>query len=514
MRVTSSRRTAPLTDTQTPALEPFATLPVAGVVAVLFALFLSLSGRYGFHRDELYFLDTARHLQGGYVDQPAFVAVLARISIWLFGVSLVSLRIWSALGVSATVVVGALIARELGGKRAAQIVAAIGVATMPALLAAGDLFETSSFDPLFWSLFAWVVIRVGRTRDPHWWLLGGLVLGLGLTNKHSIGFFAAAVVAGAVLSGDWRLFVNRWALAGAIIAACFTLPDLIWQAQHNWPTILMTQTLNQENGGAGNISNWLIGQLFMVNAAFIWVWIVGLIHLWRARVPLYRSLVWAFAILFVLFMVTTGAKDYYIAPAYVYLLAAGAVHLQGSWSGRRIKVGLQAAATAVFLVIALPLALPVLPPQDIGGFIKVNPALSEQLGWPKLVHTVRGVWFSLPPAQRRTAVILASNYGEAGALHELGARDLPVVSGHNNEWFWGPGRRNVTTVVAVEPGPVDLTAPQASAYLKQFFSQCSVAATLRNRYGIHNQEWGGHVYVCTGLHHSWLTMWPQLRQYS
>ena len=231
-------------------VERFAAGPVLLIAAALFALDMALSGRYGFHGDELYFLDSARHLQGGYVDQPILVPLLARVSLSLFGVSLPGLRVWAALAVAATVVIGGLLARELGGSRNAQILAALATATMPAVIGTGDILEPTTLDILFWAALALVVVRVGRTGDCRYWLLGGVVLGVGLANKHSIGFFAVAIFFGALLSGGWRLVLNRWALAGAVIAACFTIPDVWWQATNGWPTIAMTQALNQENGGS------------------------------------------------------------------------------------------------------------------------------------------------------------------------------------------------------------------------------------------------------------------------
>jgi hypothetical protein len=482
------------------------------MAAALFALEIALAGRYGFHRDELYFLDCAHHLQGGYVDQPVLVPLLARVTLLLFGVSLVGLRLWAALSVAVTVFLGGLLARELGGGRNAQLLAALGTATMPVLIGVGHILEPTTLDIMFWAALALVVVRIGRTGDCRYWILGGVVLGLGLTAKHSIGFFAAAIVIGALLSGGWRFVINWWFLAGAAIAACFTIPDVWWQALHNWPTIAMTQTLNHENGGVPNIATWVIGQLLMVSIAFVWVWIAGFGFLWRSGRPLWRALISAYALLFVLFALTTGGKVYYLAAAYVYLLAAGSVRVEEWLAVRRRRMWLLLGGTALCTLLVVPIVLPILPAKYIGG----SATLAEEVGWPELDHTVDRVWLSLPAAQRARAVIFTGDYGEAGAINELRRSiGLPTaVSGHNNEWFWGPGNPHATTVVAVQPGPVDETNQEAYSYLSQFFKHVRVAATLHNNAGIHNQEWGGHVYVCTGLKQPWSKMWPRLRQYS
>lgn len=168
------------------------------VVAVaLFAILMAFSARYGFHRDELYFLDCARHLSWSYVDQPVLVPLLARVSLDLFGVSAAGLRLWPALAVSATVVVGGLLAREFGGQKTAQLMTAVGVATAPALVGSGHILGTSSIDMLAWSALTLVVVRIGRTGNTRLWVPAGVIAGVGLANKHLIGFFAVALVIAA-----------------------------------------------------------------------------------------------------------------------------------------------------------------------------------------------------------------------------------------------------------------------------------------------------------------------------
>jgi 4-amino-4-deoxy-L-arabinose transferase-like glycosyltransferase len=484
------------------------------VALAVFALLMAVSERYGFHRDELYFFDAARHLQGGYVDQPVLTPLLARVTLELFGVSMAGLRVWPALAGFATVVVGGLIARELGGGRRAQLLAALGTATMPVLLAADHLAGPTAIDMLAWAALALVVVRVGRTGEPRWWLAGGVVLGVGLTNKHSVGFFGIAILAGLLASRGRRLVANRWFLAGALIAVAFTIPDVWWQAHNGWPTIAMTRELNRENGGAGNVVAWVVGQFLMVSLAFVWTCVAGLRFLWRSRRPALRALVWAYGLLFVLFAATTGAKIYYLAGAYVYLIAAGAVAVDAWLAARARRMVVLLVALAVTTAAFLPVALPLLPARAVRKTYNLNQTAGESIGWPQLVSTVSRVWHSLPPATRARAVIFASNYGEAGAINELGrGTGLPrAVSGHNNEWWWGPGNPNATTVVAVAPGPLDVTG--YAGYLRTFCGRVRTAAVLRNPYRIRNQEWDGRVFVCTDLRKPWGALWPSLRSYS
>jgi 4-amino-4-deoxy-L-arabinose transferase-like glycosyltransferase len=485
------------------------------VAAAVFILLMAFSARFGFYRDELYFLDDGRHLALSYVDQPVFTPLVARISLDLFGVSVTGLRLWPALAALALVITGGLLAREFGGGRTAQLLAAIGVATSPVLFGASHVLDTTSFDLLAWSALALVVARIGRTGDTRLWVPAGAILGLGLTNKHSIGFFALALTAGILLSGGRALLASRYFVIGALVAVAFTLPDLWWQSQHGWATIAMTQALAQENGGLPSAASFITGQVLMAAPVLIGVWIGGLRLLWRSGRPLWRALAWSYGLLFVLFALTAGAKFYYLAATYVFLLAAGAVVLERRWAarehpGRReaLRIGAAVACAAVLL----PLVLPVLPASRAARTASVDPVQVETIGWPQFIGTVARVWHQLPAAQRADAVIFTGNYGEAGAINELGRADhLPqAVGGQNNDWFWGPGNPRATTVVAV----VQTGYPELDAMLHRDFAHVRLAATVTNPEHVPNQEEGARVYICTGPVRPWGQLWPSLRHYN
>jgi len=495
-----------------PEVGPFDRRVIA-VGGIVFAVLMAVSARYGFDVDELYFLDCARHLQASYVDQPVLAPLLAWVSLKLFGVSLPGLRVWPALAAWATVVVAGLTAREFGGSKRAQLLAAVG--PIPMLLGAAHVANTTPYALLAWAGLALVVARIGRTSDCRWWLAGGVVAGLGVTDDHSEAFLAIAVVIGALLSGGRTMIWNRWFAAGAVIAMAFEVPDLWWQAQHGWATIAMTEALHRENGGLANIGPWVLGQLAMTAWFLAGVSVIGLWCLWRSGRPLWRALAWAYGLLFVLFAVTTGAKIYYLAAAYVYLAAVGAVAIDGWLQARPGRLRNLLLATAVITAVTLPLTLPVFPPTGLGlTLANVNPDTGQSIGWPQLVRTVDAVWTSLPPTQRASAVLYADTYGEAGAINELGrGTGLPAaVSSQNSEGWWGPGNPYATTIVAVAPGP-GANGTGYGATLGQFFTSVRVAATLSNPDGLHNQQWGGHVYICTGPRQPWARIWPQLRHY-
>ena len=487
-------------------------LLVGGAVS---AVLVALSGLYGFHRDELYFLDCARHLAAGYVDQPVFTPLLARVSLALFGVSLPGLRLWPALAAGATVVLAGLMARELGGGRKAQLLTALGVALSPSLLGADHLFGPTAFDILAWSGLSLIVLRIGRTGRVRLWVPAGAVLGLGLANKHSVGFLAVALLVGTLLTRGHAVVFNRWFLVGAVMAATFTVPDLWWQAHHDWATVAMTHRLNQENGGVlnGRPLDFIVSQVFMATPVLIGVWVAGLRALWRSRIPPWQALAFSYGVLFVFFALTAGTKPYYVAGMYPYLLAAGAVVVEPELAGIPGRMRAIGRNLAVVTVVVAPFVLPVLPPADIGFVYALNQVPAESVGWPELTGHVAAAWHGLPPAQRAGAVIFTADYGEAGAINELGQHSgLPgAVGDHNNDWWWGPGNPAATTVLAIAPGPLDVT--NYEGYLRGFFHSVRLVATIRNHAGLKNQEDGGHLYLCTDPDRPWGQMWAQLRHY-
>jgi hypothetical protein len=219
----------------------------------------------------------------------------------------------------------------------------------------------------------------------------------------------------------------------------------------------------------------------------------------RRRYALQRgalSLVW-FALLLVAVFVVTGGKNYYLLGLLPPLAAAGSVVVAERWSaGRLRRFGVWVAATALF---PLPALLPVLPAQTLDDTFwrELNEDQLETVGWPSVVGTVRGLTDLL--IERDGAVVVAQNYGEAGALRWY-AVGLPVYSGHNGFGDWGPPPESATGAVVwvgfAPPDPDQLVG-------------CSKAATLRT--GVDNEEDGNGVWVCDGPAGSWAQAWQRLR---
>ncbi len=506
-----------------PQLEPFALWPVVGVAAAAFVLLMVVAARYGYHRDELYFLEASRHLAWSYVDQPPLSVAVVWLSRHLFGDSLCGLRLLPSVAFAVTVVLTGLVTRELGGRRFAQVFAALLLAISPFLIAA-HLAGPTIYDLVGWALTIWLVLRILRTGDQRLWLLAGLVVGVSLLDKNTILFLVIGLAVGLLVARQWRVLASPWVLAAALIAVAIWTPNLIWQAQHGWPTVEMSGSLRRGHSGAGKTAFFVLVQLFLPGIWALPVWTAGLWALWReTRWRAYRAFAVCYAVLFVLVGVLIGDRPYYIGPTYVVLFAAGAIVTEGVVSGarrfyserppRRRLLWRSRRAALVFVlvvfVLLLPTSLPVLPARVMATvpLQKANYDLGEEVGWPEMTRQVARAYVSLPVAERKTTAIITGNYGEAGAVDRYGpALGLPpAFSGHNNYWWWGPPPTDTTTVVFVGSwGP---------SYLSPYFSSVVPAGTIHNSQGVQNDENGLGVWICRGPTMPWPALWRELRHY-
>ena len=504
-------------------LSPFAAAPVLGIAAGTVALLLLTAARWGYHRDELYFLEASHHMAWGYVDQPPLSVALVWVSRALFGTSLVGVRLPPALADGAAVALTGLIVRELGGERFAQILAALAIAISPFLIA-GHLAGPTIYDLAAWALVSWLVIRIIRTGDVRLWPAVGLSVGIALLAKETVLLLLGGLFVGLLVNRQLRLLRSPWLWTGAAIALAIWAPTIGWQIHHGWPTIEMSRNLRREHSGAGYGASFVAIQLLLPGWWVAPVWIAGLVALWReARFRPYRAFAVAYTVLFVLLLVFIGDRPYYLAGLYAVLLAAGSIvacEVVGGtrrfvrrvargrrliWRPRRALV-----FVAVAGVLDLPLALPILPANALRTvpLQDVNYNLGETIGWQELVATVAGVYGSLPPSERSTAVTFTSNYGEAGAIDRYGpALGLPhAFSGHNSYWWWGPPEID-------PPGVTIAIGFDDAAYLHQFWNQVTIAAHIHNAPGVQNDEEGAIVWVCRGQRGSWAAIWPELKHY-
>src|SRR5215469_1509568 len=490
------------------ALPDFALLPVAATAGVLTALLIALSDRYGYHRDELYFIQCGRHLAWGYPDQPPLVPLVARLMTDLAPGSLVLLRLPSAIAAGALVLLTALLTRELGGRRSAQVLAGAVVAVAPVVTGASHLLSTTTFDLPAWALLCLILLRVLRTGENRLWLLAGLVAGVALLDTDLVAFLISAVVVGLVIAGPRATFRSGWFYAGGAIALALWSPYLLWQASHGWPELSVARSIAAGYSGS-SAPWWLIvpEQFVLVPWYFSPVWIAGLVRLFRdRRLRWCRAVGVAWPVLAVAFMVT-GGKPYYLAGMYPVLLAAGAQPTV-NWAARghaRARLRLLIAGMAVG-VLLLPITLPVLPVSVVHDtpVVALNYDAGETVGWPAFVGQIATAYRSVPPGQRAHAIVLTRNYGEAGAVDRFGPADgLPAAySGHMGFWYWGPPPAAATTAVVVGYDRSELG----------FCRTVRLAGQLNNREDVQDDEQGGPVWICQP-DRSWATIWPSQKDF-
>jgi 4-amino-4-deoxy-L-arabinose transferase-like glycosyltransferase len=490
------------------ALPSFARRPVLAVAAVMVMLELAVASRYGIHRDELYFLASARHLAWGYVDQPPLVPAVAWVTLKLFGPSAFWLRALPALAGGAAVVVTALTARQLGGAARAQTLAAVAVAAAPQDLAGFHLLSTTAFDMFFWSVLGYLVTRLLLSGERRLWLAIGAVVGLALLNKLNVGYLVVGVIAGMLTCRQWLLLRSGWLLGGAAVAAAIASPDVAWNVAHQWAQLAMLHSLHSENSGVGASFGFIPAQFIVMGPATALVWLPGLRRLLSG--PVGRPLGIAFLVLLVVYAVA-GAKSYYLAGMYYPLFAAGGVWFEERLAGRRSawmrhRIALVVAGAA----LALPLTLPVLPESGLatGSWEgAVNKDLSATVGWPDFVRQIALTASRLPGTDRRRLVIYTGDYGAAGAIDLYGpGYGLPqAISGHNSFWWWGPGR------APDDSATIAVGLPRA--YLLTLFRHVQAAGQVTTPGGVWTEERGAPIWICTGQVESWAKAWPAARHY-
>ncbi|HKF46861.1 MAG TPA: glycosyltransferase family 39 protein [Terracidiphilus sp.] len=490
-----------------------ADLAVLACIAAAFALFHILTnGRYGFHRDELQFLSDARHLDWGFVAYPPLTAFLEHISLGLFGMSLVGLRLFSVLAQAVVILVSGLMARDLGGGRLAQVTAALSVALSGLPLFESTEFQYTTFAYLWWVLVCWFTIRLLTSDNTRWWIAIGAAIGLGLLTKYSIVFFVAGLICGLALSRARRSFLSGWFWAGVGLALLIFAPNLVWLARHDFISYHFLQHIHTRDVGEGRAEGFIKYQ-FLLNANLFAtpIWIAGAIASFRSS--RYRMLGWMFLVPEIVFWAAKG-RFYYVAEIFPAALAMGAVvgerWLSGlpKWGRRGIEIvfftGL--AAFGCFLCAEIvPLASSG-PLRDYA--LKNNGDLREEFGWNDLVQSVAKVRDSLPPGQRASYGILTGNYGEAGAIENLGsAYQLPPPISETNSFY-------LRTYPAVPPSTL-IVVGWSQEQVDRTFTGCRVAGHNGNSLGIKNEESQYHpdIYVCGPPKEPWPEFWKHNQRF-
>ena len=493
---------------------------VAAFVAVKLALHFATSGGYGYFRDELYYIVCGDRLDWGYVDHPPLTPLAARIGRSIFGDTMFAIRFFPAVSGAAVIFFTALMTRQLGGRGFAICITCLAVLVVPHYLGSQAKLATDSLEPPFWAACLYFLLRVIREKDPRLWLWFGLFAGLGIEVKHSVVFFGFALLAALLFIDERRLFFSRYFVYAGLIAFALALPNLIWEWRHHWATYELLSNISHSNKNVV-LTPWqyFAQQWLIIGPASSLLWFVGWFAMairreWRQ----YRVFPLAYALLLVIFIVLKG-KNYYLAPIYPVLFAGGAVWFEAATDLRlRWLRPIFVVLLMAFGLLVLPLTLPLLSPENYvryqtklhipstrteTGHNAILPQhFADRFGWDELATNMEQAFHLLTPEEQKKAGIFAQNYGEAAAIDVLGHGLPPVLSGHQNYFFWGPRGYTGELLLVVDDDPESLHRLCASVEDK--------GPAIRNEWAMPFER-KRDIYLCRGLHPPLPQLWPELK---
>ncbi len=492
------------------------------------ALHLWVNAHDNFFRDELYYMAAAQHLSPGYVEYPPFVALAAWFSRTVFGSSVLTMRLLPALAGALIVLLTADMVALLGGGLPAQALAAIAIAVGPVFIGSSGLLTMDPFDQLWWTLAAWVLMRLVKNRQPRMWLAFGAVVALGLLTKLTMGFFVIALLLGLLLSPaeQRKLLFNRWLIFGGLIALVMLSPYLVWQAQHGFPVLEYTKAYSSGKTFQVTPLEFFGQQVQTINPFAVFLWLGGLYFLFfTAAGRPYRAFGWAYLFLYVFFMLEK-AKFYWLSPAYPMLFAGGAYALERFVQLRPRFRWLQPTYIGMLFISGLlfvPFAIPILPAPAL---IRVNALLggttdvktenlpssalpqnfADRYGWREMVAAVARAYDMLTPQEKAEACVFAGNYGEAGAVDFYGpALGLPkAISGHNSYFIWGPQGCTGKVLITINVPLKDLSGGFDSVQAAGQVS-CIYCMPFEN---------GAPIFIARGLKAPIHGAWPAVKDYN
>jgi len=489
-------------------------------VSLHFATNTSALG-YGYFRDELYYWVCAMRLDWGYVDHPPLAPFLLRLTSLTLGDSMFAWRFWPALAGGTLVLLTGLMARELGGGRWAQAIAALSVVVSPLQLIIASFFSTNIFEVLLWAMSAYTLVRLLKFNRPRDWLWVGLWIGLGLQTKHTTVFWIVGLAVGVLLTDVRRHVLTPWPWLGGGLALLIFAPNLLWQMSHEWASVEFYRSASLLKNIPTSAIDIVLNQILLNNPLAWPLWLAGLyFYLFSVEGKPYRLLGWVYLTILAMLIVMQSSRPDRPAGAYPMLLAAGAIVIERAAHHFRARWVLSAAPIALTLVglVLLPLSLPVLSPAltaryaltlgltreiEQGKVTALPQYFADRFGWEEQVTALAAIYHQLSATEQAQAIFLTSNYGEAGALDFFGrAQSLPrAVSGHNNYYVWGP---------AAATGEVVITVGLPASDLSAVFETVDLVTTLTCEYCVESKV---PVTVARHLKAPLDTLWAQTKHY-
>ena len=503
--------------------------PSQSAIIVFFSVLTLLvhlltNGHYGYFRDELYYIACARHLDLGYVDQPPLSILLLRLSQLLLGDSLFAIRLLPALAGAAIVALTGIIAREIGGRAWAIALACAGSLCALFNLAVGNFFSMNAFEPLFWMGCVYLVVRIVNGGSPTLWLWFGVLLGIGIENKHSTIFFGFGIFVALLLTPERRHFAEKFIWLGGVIAFAIALPNILWQALHHWPTYeLLSNIAHSNKNVALSPAQFVAQQINFMNPATLPLWLGGLVWLFGSRAGRrYCAIGIIYVVTLAEFIILHG-KSYYLAPAYPMLFAAGGVAIERVFAARLTWLKPILLATILMAgALFAPVIVPILPPDKLVAYMQaihfepprtetshtaiLPQVFADQFGWEQMVGSVAHVYHHLRPEDEKRAAIFCENYGEAGAIDFFGPKLglPPAISGHQNYFLWGPLDWTGEVMLVLDTNDNDERELFASVEdLGQVVSSPWAMPFERRR----------HIYLCRDLKMSVREFWPHVKNW-
>jgi hypothetical protein len=489
------------------------------LAAIPFFLHVLAFNRYGFFRDELYFIVCGRHPALGYVDQPPLTPLLAAAS-QAAGQSLWLLRIIPALFQVGAVIGACALARLLGGGRTAQVFTGLCVGLSPLLLALTGLLETTALEPFFWTAVVYALLRAILRDEPRWLIAAGIAAGAALETKYTIIFLLAGLVACLAVVGPRGVFARVEFWIGAAAATALIVPNVLWQNAHGWP---MWEVLRNDAADKNVVLDpgaWMAQQLVIYSPLMAPVWLAGIValNMWRRT----RFLGLAVLSIYTAFLLL-HARDYYLAGLYPLLFAAGGTALERVLRVRAVRYTYATLLVATSVFVA-PVALPLLDEKTLIAYRSSAEAMlaerpsdesseryavgvlpqhfADMHGWGTIVERIAEVEATLSPNDRAQTAIFTQNFGEAAAIDVLGDGRLPVISGHNNYYLWGPhGKHAIFIIVGGRKSDYD-----------RAFRDVRQVATIDNPYARSDQI-GVRIFIARDFRPGRIPFWRTVRHY-